>query len=63
MGEKLAAIASTIRLLLAHDHMLFRQLLRRSQPLEPRFEIVGEAADEAIRQAHAPRPNMILMDL
>src|SRR3954471_13027178 len=65
MREEPAAMQSPIRLLLADDHTLFRQIMRRSLAGHPRFEIVGEAADtdEAIRQAHALRPDMILMDL
>ncbi len=53
------------RLLLADDHQLFRQILRRALAGHPRFEIVGEAADadEVIRRAHELRPDMVLMDL
>jgi two-component system NarL family response regulator len=58
-------MADSIRLLLADDHTLFRQVLRRSLAGHARFEVVGEAADtdEAIRQAHSLRPDMVLMDL
>src|SRR4051794_40836178 len=58
-------MGSPIRLLLADDHTLFRQVLRRSLAGHARFEVVGEAADtdEAIRQAHSLRPDMVLMDL
>jgi DNA-binding NarL/FixJ family response regulator len=54
-----------IRLLLADDHTLFRQILRRSLTGHARFEVVGEAADtdETIRQARDLRPDMVLMDL
>src|SRR5579885_1317566 len=38
-------MADAIRLLLADDHALFRQLLRGALADNPRFEIVGEAQD------------------
>ena len=58
-------MGSPIRLLLADDHRLFRQVLSRSLAGHARFEVVGEAADtdEAIRQARSLRPDMVLMDL
>jgi DNA-binding NarL/FixJ family response regulator len=58
-------MGSPIRLLLADDHLLFRQILRRSLAGHARFEVIGEAADtnETIRQAHSLRPDMVLMDL
>ena len=58
-------MANPIRLLLADDHTLFRQLLRGALADQPRFAIVGEAKDsaEAIRQAHSLKPDIVLMDL
>jgi two-component system, NarL family, nitrate/nitrite response regulator NarL len=58
-------MGSPIRLLLADDHRLFRQVLRRSLAGHARFEVVGEVADtdEAIREARSLRPDMVLMDL
>ena len=58
-------MGDAIRLLLADDHQLFRQVLRRSLAGHPRFDVVGEAADtdETIRQARSLRPDMVLMDL
>ena len=54
-------MANPIRLLLADDHTLFRQLLRGALADQPRFTIVGEAKDsaEAIRQAH----NLLKFDI
>jgi two-component system, NarL family, response regulator DegU len=52
------------RLLLADDHRMLRDSLRRS--LEERgFDVVGEAADgaEAVRMAQALRPDVVLMDV
>ncbi len=58
-------MADAIRLLLADDHALFRQLLRGALADNPRFEIVGEAqdTDETLRQARRLRPSIVLMDL
>ena len=52
------------RLLLADDHRMLRDSLRRSLE-EHGFEIVGEAADgaEAVRMAQALRPDVVLMDV
>ena len=57
--------AGTIRLLVVDDHRVVREgfvgLLNR----EPDFAVVGEAADgeEAIRQAEALKPDVIIMDV
>ncbi|MFT7600905.1 MAG: DNA-binding NarL/FixJ family response regulator [Acidimicrobiales bacterium] len=55
---------STIRLMLADDHRMLREGLRRSMA-ERGFEIVGEARDgaEAVELAAALRPDVILMDV
>ena len=52
------------RLLLADDHQMLRQGLRRSMEDEG-FDVVGEAADgaEAVRMAEQHRPDVILMDV
>ncbi len=49
----------------ANDHALFRKALAILFREEPDFEVVGEAADgiEAIAQAAALRPDVILMDM
>jgi len=58
-------LANRLRLLLADDHTLFRQGLRRLLADNPRLAVVGEAAsaEEAVRQAHALQPDIVLMDL
>jgi DNA-binding NarL/FixJ family response regulator len=53
------------RVLIAEDHNLLRQGLRSLVSTLPDFEVVGEARDgkEAIHQAVALKPELILMDL
>jgi DNA-binding NarL/FixJ family response regulator len=56
---------TTIRVLLADDQALFREGLRTLLSLHADLEIIGEAAngEEALRQAAALRPDVVLMDL
>ncbi|MGH9137370.1 MAG: response regulator [Acidimicrobiales bacterium] len=53
-----------IRLLLADDHRLLREALRRALT-EAGFDVVGEAGDggEAVALALALRPDVVLMDV
>lgn len=56
---------STIRLLIADDHRLFRQGLRQLCEKVGGFEIVGEAENgrEAVDLAYELEPDVILMDI
>jgi DNA-binding NarL/FixJ family response regulator len=55
----------TIRIVIADDHPMFRDGLRRLLEAEPGFEVVGEAGDgeEAVSAAVALRPDILLLDL
>lgn len=57
--------SNPIRILIADDHPLFRDGLRRLLQAEPGFEVVGEAADgEGLAElARETRPDIILLDL
>lgn len=54
-----------IRLLLADDHAILRQGLRRILEAEPDMTVVGEAADgaEAVRVARQLSPDIAIMDI
>jgi DNA-binding NarL/FixJ family response regulator len=54
-----------IRILLAEDQTLLRQGLRTILDLEPGLQVSGEASDgeEAVRQAIALQPDIVLMDI
>jgi DNA-binding NarL/FixJ family response regulator len=55
----------TIRILLTDDHPVVRDGLAAMLATQPDFEIVGEAGNgaEAVSQAAALRPDVVLMDL
>jgi DNA-binding NarL/FixJ family response regulator len=56
---------STVRVLIADDHPLFRDGLRTLLSSIPQTEMVGEAADgeEVLKQAAELHPDVILMDI
>jgi two-component system, NarL family, nitrate/nitrite response regulator NarL len=55
----------TIRIVIADDHPIFRDGLRRLLDADPRFEVIGEAGDgqEAVQQVAKLRPDILLLDL
>jgi NarL family two-component system response regulator LiaR len=57
--------AEVIRVLIADDHAVVREGLRALIATEPGLALAGEAADgeEAVRQARALSPDVILLDL
>lgn len=64
MTTMLEPVERPVRLLLADDHRMLREGLRRSMT-EEGFDVVGEASDgeEAVRLAAALQPDVVLMDV
>ncbi len=58
-------MAEKIRVLIADDHALLREGLRKILEMEPDLEIVGEAADgaEVVEKAARLKPHVVLMDI
>jgi two-component system NarL family response regulator len=58
-------MAAPIRVLIADDHRLFAEALEAILETEPEIEVVGRARDgeEAVAQALALKPDVILMDI
>jgi len=58
-------VPQPIRVLVVEDHLLFRKALIQLLRSEPGFEVASEAGNgrEALQQATALRPDVILMDI
>jgi DNA-binding NarL/FixJ family response regulator len=61
----MSSAPTPIRIVIADDHPIFRDGLRRLLEAEPGFVIVGEAGDgrEALARVEALRPDILLLDL
>jgi len=56
---------SSVRIIVADDHTIFRDGLRRLLEAEPGLQVVGEAADgaESVTQVRELQPDILLLDL
>src|SRR3989442_199820 len=57
--------AETVRILLADDHPILRDGLRRLLEVEPDLRVIGEAGDgiEAVKGVRRLKPDLLLLDL
>ena len=64
-GDNGRASLDALRILIVDDHAGVRSALRNILHQRPQLSVVGDASDgvEAIAQAHALRPDVILMDI
>src|SRR5881396_393600 len=55
----------TIRIVIADDHPILRDGLRKLLEVEPDLRVIGEAGDgiEAVKGVHRLKPDLLLLDL
>jgi two-component system, NarL family, nitrate/nitrite response regulator NarL len=60
-----AESTTTVRIVIADDHTIFRDGLRRLLEAEPELQVVAEAADgaEAVKHTREMNPDVLLLDL
>ena len=64
-GDEVKLMQPKIRVLITDDHAIVRKGISALLATEPDIEVVGEASDgtEAVAQAQALKPDVVLMDL
>lgn len=57
--------AKTVRIMIADDHALFREGLRRILSMEPDFEIIGEYGDgqQLLAGCEEKQPDVVILDI
>lgn len=57
--------AKAVKILIADDHPLIRQIVSSTLKSDPRFEVVGEAENglEALDKAGALKPDVVVLDI
>ena len=57
--------SSPVRMLIADDHPIFRDGLRKLLEAEKDFKVIGEASDggEAVEMVRQLKPDVLLLDL
>jgi len=65
MRSEISLPVAPVRVLISGDHATLRSSLKTMLELDPRIQVVGEAADdcETIKMARKLRPDVVLMDL
>src|SRR3972149_5610046 len=63
--EATGTTMKTVRIVLADDHWLMRDEMRRILEKQPDFKIIGEAedGDQALQLAKSLRPDVLLLDI